>query len=363
MDVIQSGQLPSWLQFSATDSFAAGELIAQPTNADVGHSAAQLSFIDPDGQVATLLLDFTVENINDAPSFRRSDQPLALTIDSDEVNQTHRIASRLDLSELFKDPDQVYGDDLEFSILGVTDHAGNSMDNLEWLRITHAATELGAVESNVDLRPELSVVDAHGQFRSISIEDVADLDAGSLIDVDIVLSDQRNIDDPGLIAVDLDIQLSESLALQKDSITLSSSLPLFQNIDFNEEINSVDFQHFRFKQCTASRFGMGQSVGEQSHVLSRFTLEVSDPTEVHSIGISPGQGPSRDGLLDLYVQSIESNVISSHSLSSRSASYLEVVSAQSLADGQYLVAIQATDGSGESVSYQLPSLGGFSTAT
>ena len=358
LDVIQSGQLPSWLQFSATDSFTAGELIAQPKNADVGNSAAQLSFIDPDGQVATLLLDFAVENINDAPSLRRSDQPLALTIDSDEINQTHRIAGRLDLSSLFHDPDQMHGDDLEFSILGVTDHAGNSMEDLDWLRITHAATELGSVESNVDLRPELSVVDAHGQSQSISIEDVADLDAGSLIDVDIVLSDQRSIDDPGLIAVDLDIQLSESLTLQKDSITLSSSLPLFQNIDFNEEINSVDFSTLSIQAGALPRFGMGQSVGEQSHVLSRFTLEVSDPTEVHSIGISPGQGPSRDGLLDLYGASIESNVISSHSLSSRSASYLEVVSAQSLADGQYLVAIQATDGSGESVSYQLPILVG-----
>ena len=358
LDVIQSGQLPSWLQFSATDSFTAGELIAQPKNADVGNSAAQLSFIDPDGQVATLLLDFAVENINDAPSLRRADQPLALTIDSDEINQTHRIVGRLDLSSLFHDPDQMHGDDLEFSILGVTDHAGNSMEDLDWLRITHAATELGSVESNVDLRPELSVVDTHGQSQSISIEEVADLDAGSLIDVDIVLSDQRSIDDPGLIAVDLDIQLSESLTLQKDSITLSSSLPLFQNIDFNEEINSVDFSTLSIQAGALPRFGMGQSVGEQSHVLSRFTLEVSDPTEVHSIGILPGQGPSRDGLLDLYGASIESNLISSHSLSSRSASYLEVVSAQSLADGQYLVAIQATDGSGESVSYQLPILVG-----
>ena len=358
LDVIQSGKLPSWLQFSATDSFAAGELTAQPTNADVGHSSAQLSFIDPDGQLATLLLDFAVENINDVPSLRRSDQPLVLTIDSDEVNQSHRVARRLDLSELFKDPDQVYGDDLAFSIIGVTDHAGDPMDDLDWLRITHAATELGAVESNVDLRPELSVVDAHGQFRSISIEDVADLDAGSLIGVDIVLSDQRNIDDPGLIAVDFDIQLSESLTLKKDSITLSSSLPIFQNIDLSDDFEGVDFSTLSIQAGALPRFGMGQSVGEQSHVLSRFTLEVSDPTQVHSIGISHGQGPARDGLLDLSGESIDSNLISAHSLSSQSASYLEVVSAQSLADGQYLVSIQATDGSGESATYQLPILVG-----
>lgn len=358
LDVVQSGKLPSWLQFSAMDSFAAGELTAQPTNADVGHSSAQLSFIDPDGQLATLLLDFAVENINDAPSLRRSDQPMVLTIDSDEVNQSHRVARRLDLSELFKDPDQIYGDDLAFSIVGVTDHAGDPMDDLDWLRITHAATELGAVESNVDLRPELSVVDAHGQFRSISIEDVADLDEGSLIGVDIVLSDQRNIDDPGLIAVDFDIQLSESLTLQKDSITLSSSLPIFQNIDLNDDFEGVDFSTLSIQAGALPRFGMGQSVGEQSHVLSRFTLEVSDPTQVHSIGISHGQGPARDGLLDLSGESIDSNLISAHSLSSHSASYLEVVSAQSLADGQYLVSIQATDGSGESATYQLPILVG-----
>ncbi len=358
LDVIQSGQLPSWLHFSATDSFTAGDLTAQPTNADVGNSAAQLSFIDPDGQLATLLLDFAVENINDAPSLRRSDQPLALMIDSDEVNQTHRVARRLDLSELFQDPDQIYGDDLEFSIIGVTDHAGRPMDDLDWLRITHAATELGAVESNVDLRPELSVVDAHGQSQSISIEDVADLDAGSLIGVDIVLNDQRSIEDPGLIAVDYDIQLSESLVLQKDSITLSSSLPIFQNIDLTDDIDSVDFSTLSIQAGALPRFGMGQSIGEKSHVLSRFTLEVSDPTQVHSIGISHGQGPSRDGLLDLSGESIDSNLISAHSLSSRSASYLEVVSAQSLADGQYLVTIQATDGSGESANYQLPILVG-----
>ncbi|WP_136975531.1 hypothetical protein [Synechococcus sp. GEYO] len=358
LDVIQSGQLPSWLQFSATDSFTAGELIAQPKNADVGNSAAQLSFIDRDGQLATLLLDFAVENINDAPLLRRSDQPLALTIDSDEVNQSHRVAGRLDLSELFQDPDQIYGDDLEFSIIGVIDHAGNSMDDVDWLRITHAATELGPVESNVDLRPELSVVDDYGQSRSISIEEVADLDAGSLISVDIVLSDRRSIDDPGLIAVDFDIQLSESLALRKDSVTLSTSLPIFQNIDLNDELDSIDFSTLSIQAGALPRFGMGESVGERSHVLSNFTLEVSDPTQVHSIGISPGQGPSRDGLLDLSGESIDTNLVSSHSLSSRSASYLEVVSAKSLADGQYLVEIQAIDGSGENVSYQLPILVG-----
>ena len=358
LDVIQSGKIPSWLQFSATDSFAAGELTAQPTNADVGHSAAQLSFIDPDGQLATLLLDFAIENINDAPSLRRSDQPLVLMIDSDEANQSHHVARRLDLSELFNDPDQIYGDDLEFSIVGVTNHTGNPVDDLDWLRITHAATELGAVESNVDLRPELSVVDAHGQSRSISIEDVADLDVGSLIGVDIVLSDQRNTDDPGLIAVDFDIQLSESLSIQKDSITLSSSLPIFQNIDLNDDFEGVDFSTLTIQAGALPRFGMGQSVGQQSHVLSRFILEVSDPTEVHSIGISHGQGPARDGLLDLSGESIDSNLISAHSLSSHSASYLEVVSAQSLANGQYLVSIQATDGSGESATYQLPILVG-----
>ena len=358
LDVIQAGQLPSWLQFSATDSFTAGELTAQPTNADIGISSAQLSFIDPSGQLATLLLDFAVENINDAPSLRRSDQPLALTIDSDEVNQTHRVARRLDLSSLFQDLDQIYGDDLEFSIIGVTDHAGNPMDDVDWLRINHAATELGAVDSNVDLRPELSVVDVHGESRSISIEDVTDLDPGSIIAVDIVLSDQRSIDDPGLISVDFDIQLSDSLTLQKDSITLSSSLPIFQNIDLKDDIESVDFSTLSIQAGALPRFGMGKSVGAESHILSRFTLEVSDPTQVHSIGISPGQGPSRDGLLDLSGESIDPNLISAHSLSSRSASYLEVVSAQSLADGQYLVAIQATDGSGESVSYQLPVLVG-----
>ena len=152
--------------------------------------------------------------------------------------------------------------------------------------------------------------------------------------------------------------MSKSLVLKKDSITLSSSLPIFQNIDLNDEMDSVDFSTLSIQAGALPRFGMGQSVGEQSHVLSRFTLEVSDPTQVHSIGISPGQGPSRDGLLDLSGESIDANLISSHSLSSRSASYLEVVSAQSLADGQYLVAIQATDGSGQSVSYQLPVLVG-----
>ena len=354
LDVIQSGQLPSWLQFSATDSFTAGELTARPNNADVGNSAAQLSFIDSDGQLATLLLDFAVENVNDAPLLRRSDQPLTLTIDSDEINQTHRVARRLDLADLFHDPDQLYGDDLEFSIIGVTDHAGVQMADLDWLRISHAATELADVESNVDLRPELSVIDEHGESRSISIEDVSDLDAGSLIGVDIVLSDQRSVEDLGLIAVDFDIQLSESLVLQKDSVTLSSSLPIFQNIDLNDDSNSVDFSTLSIQAGALPRFGLGQSVGEQSHVLTRFTLEVSDPTQIHSIGISPGQGPSRDGLLDLSGESVDSDLISAHSISSRSASYLEVLSAQSLAEGQYLVAIQATDASGESVSYQLP---------
>ena len=363
LDVIQSGQLPSWLDFSAKNSFTAGELTAKPTNSDIGNSSTQLSFIDPDGQMATLLLDFSVENINDAPSLLRSDEPFALTIDSDELNQAHQVSRRLDLSELFEDPDQVYGDHLEFSITGVLDQAGQTMDDTDWVRINYAATELGGVDTNVDLRPQLSLVDDFGQSQSISIEDVADLESGSMVDVDIVLSDKRDVDDPGLIAVDYDIQLSESFTLQKDSITLSSALPIFQNIDFNESSESLDFSTLSIQAGSLPRFGMGECVGEQSHVLSRFTLEVSDPKEIHSIGIAPGEGSSRDGLLDLYGESIESNLISAHSLSSRAASYLEVVSAQSLTDGQYLVSVQATDRSGESASYQLPILVGSAENT
>ena len=37
LDVIQSGQLPSWLDFSAKNSFTAGEFTAKPTNSEIGN--------------------------------------------------------------------------------------------------------------------------------------------------------------------------------------------------------------------------------------------------------------------------------------------------------------------------------------
>ena len=67
LEIIQSGKLPSWLQFSPEADSSLSKILATPGNNDVGISSTQFSFIDAQGQTATLLLDFSVENINDAP--------------------------------------------------------------------------------------------------------------------------------------------------------------------------------------------------------------------------------------------------------------------------------------------------------
>ena len=62
---ISVGELPSWLEFSAST----GTLYGAPENADVGEYTISVSMRDVNGLTSTETLTVTVENVNDDPAF------------------------------------------------------------------------------------------------------------------------------------------------------------------------------------------------------------------------------------------------------------------------------------------------------
>ena len=356
LDVLVSGKLPSWLTYSHSASNPSGLIRGTPTNSDIGLSTTQWSFVDSEGQTATLLIDFQIDNKNDAPVAARAAEPILLSVDNLDHNQSEPFLERIDLSNLFSDPDKRWGDHLEFSIAQVKSLSDNRIIEADWLRITNASTALPALKNNVDLRPRLSRIGLNGEREEIGIDDISKLDKGALVQVDVMLADNRDDVERGLIAVDVDLSISSSLLVQPESVELSPSLPLFQKSSISTPAVAGDYTALSLQAGSLPRFGMGSVVGNEPHVVASLDLQVLDPAALHTISIMPGEGELRDGLLDLDGDSIDTLSISSNSISSHATSFLDLVGSANINNGQYVVSIQAKDLYGETALFDLPLL-------
>jgi len=228
LDVLLSGKLPSWVRYANDDSHPLGSLAGRPTNSDIGTSTSHWTFVDQHGQSANFLLDFHVENKNDAPVARRNGEPIFFDIDTHNSNHSNSLLKRIDLSQLFTDADQIWGDTLSYKIVNIKDLTTENFVDLECLRVTSVSTELSELKNNIDLRPRLFIADHSEVLQEIGIGDLDRLPIGTVVHVEIVVSDNRDDVEPGLIAVDFDINISNSLKVTPDSIKLSPLLPLFQ---------------------------------------------------------------------------------------------------------------------------------------
>jgi len=356
LDVLLSGKLPSWVRYANDGSHPLGSLTGRPTNLDIGTSTSHWTFIDQHGQNANFLLDLHVENKNDAPVARRNGEPIFFEVDTRNANHSKSLLKRLDLSQLFTDADQIWGDTLSYTIVNIKDLTTDNLVDLECLRLTSASTELSELKNNVDLRPRLFLADHSEVLQEISIGDLDRLPIGTVVHVEIVVSDNRDDVEPGLIAVDFDINISNSLKVTPDSIKLSPLLPLFHKSALSNTPLGSNFSSLTIQAGSMPGFGIGSVVGDRSHTIANFDLTVVSPDALHSISIKPGEGKDRDGIIDQLGNTVDSTSISLNSLSSHATSFLDFYHDESPANGQYVVSIEATDASGAKARFDLPVL-------
>ncbi len=345
-------ELPPWLSYIPSKVSTGGLLIANPKNSDVGIHQLQWQALDNKGGQAIYNLELRVINTNDKPiliehpNFSELGETRNERIQLLEDNKTE-----LDLSEVFFDPDLRHGDKLEYSIESILKLGNNETPNTDWLRISNKSSITPEVIDQFLIEPAIYTILENGDIGvRLDSDAYKNLKDNTKLRVIVEASDYRNIDNKGLIGVDLDLELSKSLEIVEGSIYISDSLPLFQSISPYE-------QGFRVQAASApdGSINVGKAVGEfkQDKLLS-FDLIVVDSSSNHIIDLRPGIGLLRDGIIGRTGEDIRhgSNAII-HSFASEAGSSLEADSPSNADVGIYSVVIKASDQLGETISKTL----------
>ena len=120
IDQITPTDLPAWLSYTPSATNTGGVLSGTPGNSDVGIQTLQWQAVDDAGDIGDLSTETDVVNINDAPELRKNPDLSGLgklINGSPSLNQN--ASGRVDLGNLFQDPDTNYGDALRYTIKSV----------------------------------------------------------------------------------------------------------------------------------------------------------------------------------------------------------------------------------------------------
>ena len=141
IDQIVPTDLPAWLTYTASTSSTGGVLSGTPGNSDVGVKTMQWQALDDAGSTATYRLRLDVQNINDAPERRNNPDLSELgTLNNGATEVDQDAYGRLDLNELFLDPDSPYGDALRYSITEVSKN-GDVLETVpDWIGLSYRST-------------------------------------------------------------------------------------------------------------------------------------------------------------------------------------------------------------------------------
>ena len=347
IDQILPNSLPSWLSYTPAASGTGGVLRGTPGNGDVGLQTLQWQALDNAGATATYRLRLEVRNVNDAPQVRPNPD---LTELGTLINGTPTVEQddygRLDLSELFSDPDSPYGDALRYSIASVLKDGTPLATAPEWLGLTYRSTVAPDAAGKLLLEPVLYRITADGSTGSrLSPGEISQLAADTPLRVVIEATDDRAVPRKGLIGVDLDVSLSPSLSLLANSTQISNDLPLFRQISFGDST-------LRVVAGSAPDAGAGAPVGDQAkETLLTFDVVLNNPNQRVVIGLSQGEGDTRDGLSGRDAEAFDQSNSVIHSFASKI--YLEALNPSNEAVGSYQVVLKANDLAGEQVSKTL----------
>ena len=228
---ISVGELPSWLEFSATT----GTLYGTPENADVGEYTISVSMTDVNGLTSTETLTVTVENVNDDPAFETT---------------PNREATQGSLYEAVFEVSDVDNDLSELSI------SLNEEVSAGWLSFDPATNTLSGTPSATDVstaastnKVSLKVSDGSGGSKLLTFDitvanvndapEIADIANGSVVEGSPgVDATTENV--TGTISVtDADTgYIDESVSVSLDDATDNEKAGNYGTLTFNSSDNT-----------------------------------------------------------------------------------------------------------------------------
>ena len=346
IDQIVPTDLPAWLNYTPSTTSTGGVLSGTPGNGDVGVETLQWQALDNAGSTATYRLRLNIRNINDAPELRNNPDLSELgqlingapAIDQDAYG-------RLDLSELFVDPDSPYGDALRYSITEVRKADKILNKAPEWLGLTYRSMVAPDASGKLLVEPVLYRINSNGSTgERLAPEEISQLSAGTALRVQVEATDDRDVNRRGLIGVDLDVSWSSSISLVAESTQISTDLPLFPDIQTDSTSMRV-----QAGALPDGNLAIGAPIGDQEkETLLTFDVLLNDPSQRVVIGLSQGEGSNRDGLIGREAESFDQSNSVIHSFASKI--YLEALQPANDDVGSYEVVLNATDLSGAAVS-------------
>ena len=339
--LINPSNFPSWLKFNLAKNNYGGTLEGVPKNNDIGAYKLIWQAVDLRGQKSIYELIINVENTNDSPSLKiNPDYSNFGEIINGIPSLLEGEYTSLDLSKIFSDDDLIHGDNLNYEIIEISKD-DNVIDNQqEWLDIVYRSTTPKSPEGKLYIEPVFYKYDDSLNLIRIENNELASLQNGTELVVSIQLIDNRNILENGVLGIDLDIIIGESLELIKESASLTNKLPLFNSI--LESNNSI-----RIEAGALPEIGQGDYLGidEFDEIIS-FKTRLKNSQENIFLGISQGKGINRDGITGRNQEIFTDENSVFYSYSSRDGADLHIMAPKNNDVGKYNFKINAIDSSG-----------------
>ncbi len=340
--------LPSWLELDTEAGITGGVLRGMPNINDIGEEILDFNAFDQSGKIITFRLKLNVQNVNDPPVLVENPDLSSL---GEIINGVPTVLqnsySRLNPSLLFDDEDFPYGDSLSYKLLKTAKIENEEeivLENPDWINLSYKTSEKSDPTDKFLIEPIFFIEDTNGEFsQKIDVNDLSALAADSKLKIVISALDNRIDQVKGLIGLDLDVVLSNSLELVDQTINISDELPLFNKI-------ITQRKGFRVEAGSAPDLGIGGSVGDiENEELISFEAILRNPELKIMVSLTPGIGEFRDGITTRGAQILDLNNSVIHSITNQAGADLEILAPNNESVGLHKVYVEATDQSGESI--------------
>ncbi len=351
IDQITPNSLPDWLHYHPSNTNTGGILSGKPSNEDVGVQELEWQAIDNRGDTAKYKLKINILNTNDNP-YNVVNPDLSEL--GENINNRSQLDedgySRLDFEEIFKDPDQKHGDLLNYKVKSIISEDTNEELDADWIGITYRSSKRPDYSRKLLVEPVFySVLDNGDTGKLLTPEEINKLHKGDQIRVAVEATDDRDVKLKGIIGIDLDISFSSALSLIKNSIEITSNLPLYRSV--TEGDGGV-----RLTAGSAPDGGLniGKPVGDSpNEKIVTFDLLVKEPEKRFVVSVSAGKGKNRDGIMSRTGEEFKENNSILHSFSSREGADLEILAPDNSQVGKYTVLLEARDIAGSKAEAKL----------
>ena len=207
IDQIAPTDLPAWLTYTPSATDTGGVLSGTPGNSDVGRKTLQWQAVDNAGDTATYRLRVDVVNINDAPELQENPDLSGLgKVINGSPSLDQNASGRLDLGDLFQDPDTIFGDALRYTITSVRKEGTLLESAPKWLALSLEQAVAPDATGKLLVEPVLYRIAADGSIgNKLAPAEISTLQPGTAVRVVVEATDARDVERKGLVGIDLDV--------------------------------------------------------------------------------------------------------------------------------------------------------------